>query len=147
MKQNRLKDNLLGVLSQDERTDLVRGLDQHNSGKYFACHETLEDIWMDKTGDLRRYLQGLIHVTVGFYHLGDSNFTGASRQLNKAYIKIADFAIAPTGIDNRRLLDDIDTWLKNIEILRTSDKSADFGHFPKIVYDCELLVPTVTGQA
>ncbi|MCH7928862.1 MAG: DUF309 domain-containing protein, partial [Candidatus Dadabacteria bacterium] len=42
---------MIGKLTEIERLELIKGLEEHNTGKYFACHETLEDIWMDKGGD------------------------------------------------------------------------------------------------
>ncbi|MCH8306308.1 MAG: DUF309 domain-containing protein, partial [Candidatus Marinimicrobia bacterium] len=88
---------MLEILTENERRELIKGLEEHNSGKYFACHETIEDIWMDKGGDLRRFLQGLIHVAVGFYHLRDSNYVGAYRQLEKANRKLSDYAAVDVG--------------------------------------------------
>ncbi len=123
--------------------ELIKGLEEHNSGKYFACHETLEDIWMDKGGDLRRFLQGLIHVAVGFYHLRDSNYMGAYRQLDKAKRKLSHSADLDEGINVSAMLSSLKVWLENIRfLLDNPDSDKDFGVFPKFDYSAEKLLAT-----
>ncbi len=130
------KDKLLGKLTLDERRELIKGLEEHNSGKYFACHETLEDIWMDKGGDLRRFLQGLIHVAVGFYHLRDSNHIGAYRQLNKAYRKLSDYADSGDGINVTDILLSLEEWIEKISALLDDPlNDMELGTFPKFEFD------------
>ena len=127
---------LLAILTIDERRELIKGLEEHNRGKYFACHETLEDIWMDKGGDLRRFLQGLIHVAVGFYHLRESNHVGAYRQLSKAYTKLSDYSEIDEGISLPPLLNSLEEWIDRTKIMLDSpDSDSNFGRFPKFRYD------------
>ncbi|MCH8928290.1 MAG: DUF309 domain-containing protein [Candidatus Marinimicrobia bacterium] len=127
---------MLGKLTRNERRELVKGLEEHNSGKYFACHETLEDIWMDKGGDLRRFLQGLIHVAVGFYHLRDSNHIGAYRQLSKAHTKLSDYADSSEGIDVTDILLSLANWIEKIsKLLNDPLNDLELGTFPKFEYD------------
>ncbi len=91
---------------------------------------------MDKGGDLRRFLQGLIHVAVGFYHLRDSNHVGAFRQLNKAYDKLSGYLNVDTGINMVELLTAIDYWIEKIKLfLEDPEFDGDFGRFPKFRYD------------
>ena len=135
---------MIGKLTEIERRELIKGLEEHNTGKYFACHETLEDIWMDKGGDLRRFLQGLIHVAVGFYHLRDSNYVGAYRQLDKANRKLSDYATVVVGINLPKLLAALKVWLENIRfLLDNPDSKRDFGTFPKFDYSAEKILAAV----
>ena len=135
---------MLGKLTQNERRELIKGLEEHNSGKYFACHETLEDIWMDKGGDLRRFLQGLIHVAVGFYHLRDSNHIGAYRQLNKALTKLSDFAESSDGINVNNILLSLEEWIEKISTLLNDPlNDLEFGTFPKFEYDQKKILAAV----
>ncbi|MCH7887175.1 DUF309 domain-containing protein [Candidatus Marinimicrobia bacterium MT.SAG.3] len=132
---------MLEILTENERRELIKGLEEHNSGKYFACHETIEDIWMDKGGDLRRFLQGLIHVAVGFYHLRDSNYVGAYRQLEKANRKLSDYAAVEVGINLPEMLLSLKEWLKNVRfLLDNPDSDKNFGTFPKFDYNAEKIL-------
>ena len=60
-----------------------RGIEEFNKGFYFECHDTLEELWMETVGDDRLFLQGLIQVSVGFYHFGNSNYKGVVSQFTK----------------------------------------------------------------
>ena len=55
--------------------------DQFNFGRYFECHETLEEIWQEERGDLRDLYKGLIQVAAAFVHVSRGNLKGAHRLL------------------------------------------------------------------
>jgi len=49
--------------------------EKFNQGEYYECHDLLEEIWMeDKTN---KFLQGLLQLAVGLYHLECGNIKGA----------------------------------------------------------------------
>jgi len=61
-----------------------QAIEEFNSGKFFECHDTLEEIWQGIRGPARDFFQGLIQVSVGFYHLRNGNLRGGESQLEKA---------------------------------------------------------------
>jgi predicted metal-dependent hydrolase len=97
-------------------TDLLtRGIHLFNSGEFFECHEVLEEEWTPERGPRRLFLQSLIHVAVGLYHVQRGNPTGASRQLRKALRKLAAYLPAYEGVDTARLHADAGEALARIE--------------------------------
>ncbi|MFN0147149.1 MAG: DUF309 domain-containing protein [Dehalococcoidia bacterium] len=52
---------------------------EFNGGRYFECHETLEEIWQEEAGDVRDLYKGLIQVAAAFVHLTRGNYVGADR--------------------------------------------------------------------
>lgn len=68
-----------------------QGIDLFNRGEFYACHESLEQIWMTARQPERWFLQALIHFAVGFYHHRRDNRTGAVRQLRKGLKKIRGY--------------------------------------------------------
>ena len=56
---------------------LLLAIRQFNAGKWFECHETLEDLWMDETGEMRDFYQGFLQVGVALHHWRNGNFRGA----------------------------------------------------------------------
>lgn len=52
-----------------------------NEARFFDCHEWLEEIWQEETGEVRDLYKGLIQVAAAFVHLSRGNFTGADRLL------------------------------------------------------------------
>ena len=87
-----------------------RAIDEFNDGRYFECHDTLEAIWMESSGEEKRFLQGLIQVSVGFYHYFNGNPSGALSQWGKGAGKLSAFAPGHAGIDLERLLAAVDAW-------------------------------------
>lgn len=68
-----------------------RGIDHFNRGYFFEAHDILEDIWRETTGPDRLFLQGLIQVSVGFYHLFNQNYKGAVSQFTKGLTKLEPY--------------------------------------------------------
>jgi hypothetical protein len=60
---------------------LVAGARQFNERQFFACHETLEELWKRERRPVRELYQGILQVGVGFYHLERGNYRGAALEL------------------------------------------------------------------
>ena len=54
-----------------------QGVEQFNSGEYYACHDTLEALWMEASEPDKTFYQGVLQIAVGLYHLGNHNWRGA----------------------------------------------------------------------
>ena len=65
------------ALTVEERVALDKGVSEFNEGYFFECHDTLEDLWTGLRGPSRDFFQGLIQVSVAFYHLTSRNLAGA----------------------------------------------------------------------
>lgn len=62
--------------------NLAQACREFNSGKYYECHETLEEIWQEEEGDVRDLYKGLIQVAAAFVHITRGNDRGARRLLS-----------------------------------------------------------------
>ena len=82
---------------------LDEGIRLFNDGKFFECHEVLEEIWTRERGPRRLFLQAVIHIAVGFYHCQRGNPAGARGQLSKAFRKLTFYLPSYEGIDTARL--------------------------------------------
>ena len=102
------------VLGEDERRLFERGVAEFNDGLYFECHDTLEEMWAGLRGPARDFFQGLIQVSVAFYHLGGGNLPGARSMLGRALKRFEPYPDRYFGFDlaaHRRLLQ---AWLDRI---------------------------------
>ena len=57
--------------------ELRAGIEEFNAGLYFECHETLEELWMARSGPDRWLYQGILQVGVSLHHLRRGNWVGA----------------------------------------------------------------------
>jgi uncharacterized protein len=86
-------------LAAAEQELFRRGLEELNTGFYFECHETLEDLWTGVRGPSRDFFQGLIQIAVGFYHLTRGNDEGAGRMLDRALARLSKYPERYGGVD------------------------------------------------
>lgn len=57
---------------------------EFNSGRFFECHESIEEIWQQESGEVRDLYKGLIQVAAAFVHISRANFVGANRLCSTA---------------------------------------------------------------
>lgn len=55
---------------------LASGVSLFNHGLFHECHDALEPLWEQASGDLREGLQGLILIAAGYHHLQQHNPKG-----------------------------------------------------------------------
>jgi predicted metal-dependent hydrolase len=86
-------------LGEEERRQFDRGVDEFNRGFYFECHDTIEDLWAGLRGPSRDFFQGLIQVSVAFYHLGNGNLAGAESMARRALKRFERYPDRYFGFD------------------------------------------------
>ncbi|MDG2991405.1 DUF309 domain-containing protein [Candidatus Synechococcus calcipolaris G9] len=85
------------VLTPDHFPDAFwRAIAQFNQKDYYACHDTLEDLWMEAIEPERSFYQGLLQLAVACYHLSQGNRRGAILLLGEGMKRLkpygADYA-------------------------------------------------------
>ncbi|HEY7696974.1 MAG TPA: DUF309 domain-containing protein [Vicinamibacteria bacterium] len=82
-----------------ERALLIRASELFNRKMYFECHDLLEEAWSEAKGEDRAFLQSLIHVSVGMYHVAAGNHAGAKSLLLRGVLGLVPFLPARDGLD------------------------------------------------
>jgi predicted metal-dependent hydrolase len=83
---------------------LARASDLFNRKLYFECHDLLEDAWAGERGPERDFLQALIRVAVGMYHVAAGNHKGAVSQLGQGLRALEPFRPQRGGLDVESLV-------------------------------------------
>jgi uncharacterized protein len=114
--------------------DLVlRGIEEFNRGEFFECHEYLEEAWMQEPRRVRFLYQGILQVGVGFYHLRNGNWRGATGVLRSGIERLREFEPETLGIDVSRLVGESERCLEDIEALGRERVGAfDLSRVPKV---------------
>ena len=105
---------------------LDHGIGLFNRCAFFECHEALEEIWMPERGARRLFLQSLIHIAVGFYHVQRGNPDGAERQLRKGLKKLAGYLPECEGLATGAL------YRETLACLAAIQRREEIEEFPKI---------------
>ena len=95
---------------------LERGLELMRAERWFDAHEALEDEWREAPEPERDFLQGLVHVTVAWYHASRGNAPGASRQLVKAARRLEPYAPSHRGVDVTQVLGQVEAAAARVEV-------------------------------
>ena len=84
------------------------GMKQYKAMDYFEAHEAWEDLWSDYYLEDRKFIQGLIQLSVSFVHIGNGNLIGAKSLLKKCKEKFQIFSGVHRGINLKILLNQMD---------------------------------------
>ena len=82
-----------------------QGVEQFNQGQFYACHDTLEALWMEATQPQKAFYQGILQIAVGLYHLGNLNWRGAVILLGEGINRLRRYPANHSEIDVDELLD------------------------------------------
>lgn len=101
------RDQLLAEECDREPPEaLLRGIEQFNQREFFACHETLEELWNEEPGPVRVLYKGILQVGVGCYHLLRGNYRGAEMKLRTGVEYLQPFAPACQRVDVAALINE-----------------------------------------
>jgi len=89
-------------------TALRKGVLLFNHRLFFEVHEVLEAQWVQETGEVKRFLQGLIQIAVAFYHLGNHNLRGTLSLLQDGLEKTTAHQPAFLGVELRDFSADLE---------------------------------------
>ncbi len=81
------------------------GVEQFNSGQFYACHDTLEALWIEALEPEKSFYQGILQIAVALYHLGNENVRGAAILLGEGSNRLRRYPSIYGGIDVDQLLD------------------------------------------
>jgi predicted metal-dependent hydrolase len=101
-------------LDAEERRLFEKGVDEFNRGYYFECHDSLEEMWSGLRGPARDFFQGLIQVSVAFYHLGNGNLAGMESMMRRALKRFERYPSPYFGFDVEAQRRELRTWLERI---------------------------------
>jgi len=100
--------------------DFFKGIAEFNARQFFECHETLEKIWLEEPGEIRRLYQGILQIGVGFYHCCiRQNYWGAVTLLQNGIDKCRPFAPQQFGLNLDAIIKETELALTKIKELGT----------------------------
>ena len=112
-------------LSHEERTAFEKGVAEFNAGYFFECHDTLEDLWTGLRGPSRDFFQGLIQVSVAFYHLTSGNLAGAESMITRALNRFERYPDEYFGFDLGAHRAELALWLERVRDPGSPSASSD----------------------
>lgn len=81
-----------------------QGVEQFNQQEFYACHDTLEALWMEASEPDKRFYQGILQIAVGCYHLTNQNWRGAAILLGEGISRLLKYQPTYENIDVTELV-------------------------------------------
>ena len=77
------------IFDDVEKEDLfIKGLVEYNNKNFYDAHEFWEELWSDYKLEQPDIIQGLIQISVGYFHLTNLNKKGSIGLFTKAIKKL-----------------------------------------------------------
>ncbi|MBE9007569.1 DUF309 domain-containing protein [Fortiea sp. LEGE XX443] len=91
-------------MSETMPQEFWQGVEQFNSGQFYACHDTLEALWIEASEPEKTLYQGILQIAVALYHLGNGNLRGAAILLGEGSNRLRRYPDSYGGINVEELL-------------------------------------------
>lgn len=92
-------------MDSDVSDEFWQGIDQFNRGEFYACHDTLEAIWIEAPTYEKKFFQGILQIAVSLYHLSNHNWRGAVILLGEGISRLNGYQPQYAGVDVEDLID------------------------------------------
>lgn len=96
---------------------LLLAIRQFNSGLWYECHETLEELWIGEQGEVRDFFQGVLQAAVALHHWRNGNHSGAITLLSGGVKLLSKVSEVCMWVDVARLISDADRMREALEEL------------------------------
>jgi predicted metal-dependent hydrolase len=104
-----------------------QGVKEFQQGEFYACHDTLETLWIEAQEPNKTFFQGILQIAVACYHLGNQNWRGAVILLGEGSRRLMSYQPEHGGIDVEFLVDTSAEFLSYLQRLgpeRASEASS-----------------------
>ena len=121
----------MDIEERNKRELFLNGVKAFNKKKYYDAHEYWEELWIDYQLDDAKFIQGLIQMSVGYFHITNLNIIGAKRLFEKCLPKLKYYEKGVKNINVQYLIESVDKSLNNLNSIRHT-KDFDWRLAPKI---------------
>ena len=88
------------------------GIEAFKQHQFYDAHEYWEDLWSDYRLVDAKFIQGLIQLSVGYFHISNNNKNGARNLFNKCIPKLMGYSPKYRGMNIDNILICINNTLK-----------------------------------
>ena len=107
----------------DEQKIFLEGIKKFNKKNFYGAHECWEEIWTEITIPDDKFIQGLIQLSVAYFHISNQNIVGAKSLFNKSINKLIDYNPLHRGLDIKLI---VEKAKQSLEILITNNSTEKF---------------------
>lgn len=102
-----------------------QGVEQFNQQEFYACHDTLEALWMEALEPNKQFYQGILQIAVACYHLNNLNWRGAVILLGEGIRRLGDYQPTYEGVEVTDFLKESVELLQALQVAGAEQVAAD----------------------
>lgn len=102
-------------MDEDIPQEFLQGVTEFNQQEFYACHDTLEALWMQASEPQKKFYQGVLQIAVGLYHLSQKNWKGAVILMGEGLGRLDYYQPDYSGINVEQLIDETTQLLKALQ--------------------------------
>ncbi|MFM1842410.1 MAG: hypothetical protein RLZZ490_1146 [Cyanobacteriota bacterium] len=117
----------------NDQDGFALGIQQFNQQDFYACHDTLEAVWLQCNPVDKNFYQGILQIAVAHYHLSNHNWQGAVTLLGEGIRRLNPFRPVYQNINIERLSQESAALLSALQQIHPQELShwlaRDLGHY------------------
>ena len=98
------------------------GIQSFNSGNFYEAHDLFEDLWHECDEPKRRWIHGIVQISVAMHHHSTGNLNGSLLLLAEGISRMRRAQISPIGFKEGEFLEPCQEILK---LLQTNLKDSN----------------------
>ncbi|MFM6452918.1 MAG: DUF309 domain-containing protein [Planktothrix sp.] len=102
-------------MNEDIPQEFWQGVTEFNQQEFYACHDTLEALWMEASEPQKKFYQGVLQIAVGLYHLSQKNWKGAVILMGEGLGRLDYYQPDYSGINVEQFMDETSQLLKALQ--------------------------------
>ncbi len=99
------------------------GIQSFNSGNFYEAHDLFEDLWHECDEPKRRWIHGIVQISVAMHHHSTGNLNGSLLLLAEGISRMRRAQISPIGFKEGEFLEPCQDILK---LLQTNLKDSNY---------------------
>jgi predicted metal-dependent hydrolase len=96
-------------------SEFWQAVEQFNQRQFYACHDTLEALWIEAMAPEKMFYQGFLQIAVALYHLENRNWRGSVILLGEGISRLQTYQPIYAGIHVEQFLIDTAFLLKRLQ--------------------------------
>ncbi len=105
----------MNSINEDIPQEFWQGVTEFNQQEFYACHDTLEALWMEASEPQKKFYQGVLQIAVGLYHLSQKNWKGAVILMGEGLGRLDYYQPDYSGINVEQFMDETSQLLKALQ--------------------------------
>ena len=111
-----------------------KGIEAFNNRQFYDAHECWEELWLEYKLEDATFIQGLIQLSVSYFHYFNGNLKGAKSMIRKCLNKFDQYESA-RGIDIYQLKSQINDVKDQYDSIDIPDNTDQYNIILKVMHE------------